>query len=406
VRPATRARPGPTEREAAITIGELGEFGLIASVTASMAAAAGNASGEVILGPGDDAALVRAPDGRVVATADMLIEGRHFRMDWSSPADIGHKAAARNLADVAALGAVPTALLVCFAGPGHLPVEWVTELATGVAKECAEAGAVVVGGDTSSAETVLIAITALGDLAGREPVTRSGARPGDLVAVAGTLGNAAAGLDLLTAGGLPSGWMRTSTPESGGEFAHRPRAAELAAADRSRLAELVAAHRRPKPPYQAGPEAAALGATSLIDISDGLIADLGHVAEASGVRIELKTSLLGAEPVARVDALRQAADVLARPSWLPWVLAGGDDHALVATFPAELRLPPRWTMVGTVAKGHGIVVDDRSWTDLGGWEHFRAGDGGSGEAARGAAQRRGRQGRRPQDRAGEPSLES
>ena len=367
-------QPGPAKAEAAITIGELGEFGLIASITASMTAAVGRASGEVILGPGDDGAVVRAPDGRVVATADMLIEGRHFRLDWSSPADIGHKAAARNLVDVAAMGAVPTALLVCFAGPGHLPVDWVTELAVGVAQECARAGAVVVGGDTSSADTVLIAITALGNLAGRQPVTRSGARPGDIVAVAGPLGSAAAGLDLLTAGVpgvLPEGWIRASTPGSGGEVAHPPRLAPG-------LDALVEAHRRPKPPYSAGPEASGLGATSLIDVSDGLVADLGHVAQASGVRVELNTSLLGAEPVARVGALREAADVLGQPSWLPWVLTGGDDHALVATFPAEVRLPPQWTTVGTVAKGHGIVVDGRPWTGPGGWEHFRGGSGGRG----------------------------
>src|SRR5258708_21008278 len=172
-----------------------------------MAAASGRAAASdrdgdsaVLRGTGDDAAVLRTADGRVVATTDMLIEGRHFRHDWSSAADIGHKAAARNLVDVAAMGAVPTALLVGFAGPGHLTVEWVTELAASIAAECAAAGAAVAGGDTSSAETVLLAITALGDLAGRDPVTRGGARPGDVVAVAGTLGSAAAGLDLLAAG--------------------------------------------------------------------------------------------------------------------------------------------------------------------------------------------------------------
>src|SRR5262249_5662054 len=138
-------------------------------------------------------------DGRAVATTDMLIEGRHFRRDWSSATDIGHKAAARNLADVAAMGAAPTALLVGFAGPGHLAVEWVTELAAGIAAECAEVGAAVAGGDTSSSDAVLLAITAIGDLIGRDPLTRAGARPGDVVAVAGTLGAAAAGLDLLVA---------------------------------------------------------------------------------------------------------------------------------------------------------------------------------------------------------------
>jgi thiamine-monophosphate kinase len=334
------------QREVAITIGDLGEFGLISAVTAAMAAAGDHARDELVVGPGDDAAVLRAPDSRVVATTDMLIEGRHFRRDWSSAADIGHKAAARNLADIAAMGAVPTALLIGFAGPGHLAVAWVTELAAGIAAECAAAGAVVAGGDTSSAERVLLAITALGDLGGREPVTRDGARPGDIVAVTGALGSAAAGLALLAAG--------------------------LADEAGPGLAGLVGAHRRPRPPYAAGPEAAARGATSMIDVSDGLVADLGHVALASGVRIELETGLLATEPLARVSALRQAADVLGTPAWVRWVLTGGDDHALVATFPATVTPPAGWTTAGTVTKGHGVAVDGEIWSGEGGWEHFRA----------------------------------
>lgn len=133
----------------------------------------------------------------------MLIEGRHFRREWSSATDIGRKAAARNLADIAAMGARPTALLVAFAGPADLEVSWVLDLVTGIARECAAAGASVAGGDTSGADTVMLAVTALGDLADREPVTRAGARPGNVVAVAGTLGAAAAGLALLTAGWRP-----------------------------------------------------------------------------------------------------------------------------------------------------------------------------------------------------------
>jgi len=155
---------------------------------------------DLIVGVGDDAAVLRAPDGRVVATTDLMIEGRHFRRDWSSAADIGHRAAARNLADVAAMGARPTALLVGFAGPGDIGVDWVLELIRGIGTECSAVGASVAGGDTSGADAVMLAITALGDLAGRDPVTRGGARPGDVVAVAGTLGAAAAGLALLTRG--------------------------------------------------------------------------------------------------------------------------------------------------------------------------------------------------------------
>jgi thiamine-monophosphate kinase len=349
---------GHRVREAVITIEELGEFGLIAAIRRALPASAG-----LVVGIGDDAAVLKAPDGRVVATTDMLIEGRHFRREWSSAADIGRKAAARNLADIAAMGAWPTGLLVAFAAPGDLSADWAIELVNGIAQECAAAGSTVVGGDTSGADVVMLAITALGDLRGRDPLTRSGAKPGDVVAVAGTLGSAAAGVALLSAGLAPdsAGVAPVGAGHSG-----------------AALADLVRAHRRPQPPYEAGPEAARLGATSLIDISDGLLADLGHVAEASGVRIELMSGPLGAEPVCRVSALRQAAALLSGSDWWPWVLAGGDDHALVATFPARLdapdapELPERWTVIGRVTAGRGVLVDGRIWTESGGWEHFRA----------------------------------
>jgi thiamine-monophosphate kinase len=316
---------------------------------------------EIILGPGDDAAVLRAPDGRVVATTDMLIEGRHFRTEWSTPADIGHKVAARNLADVAAMGARPTALLVAFAGPGSLELSWALDLVRGIADECSAAGARIAGGDTSSADTIMLAVTALGDLAGRDPVTRSGARPGDVVAVAGTVGSAAAGLAILTAG------MRRADDDNRGPGD----APALHEVDDAVVSSLIRAHRRPSPPYSAGPQAAMLGATAMIDISDGLIADLGHVAEASGVLIELDSGLLAVEPVAHVAALERAA-TMTGSGWLRWVLTGGDDHALAATFPANVTLPPQWAIVGKVAEGRGITIDGGKWSDEGGWEHFRA----------------------------------
>src|SRR6201993_1269699 len=152
------------------------------------------------VGIGDDAAVVGAPSGSVVAAVDLVIEGRHFRRDWSSAYDVGVKAAARSLADIAAMGAVNTALLVALAAPGTLPARWATDLAEGLAFEATRAGAGILGGDTACADVVTLSVTALGDLENRRPVLRSGARPGDVIAVAGPLGRSAAGLALLMSG--------------------------------------------------------------------------------------------------------------------------------------------------------------------------------------------------------------
>jgi thiamine-monophosphate kinase len=283
----------------------------------------------------------------VVATTDLLVEGRHFRRDWSSAFDVGCKAAAQNLADVAAMGASPTALLVGFATPGDLPVAWAEDLARGIAEECRRAGAHVAGGDVSSADSIMIAITALGDLGGREPVTRGGARSGDRLAVAGRLGRSAAGLALLEAGRAGSERAGSGDPAAPGW-----------------LADLLASHRRPRPPYPCGPEAADLGATSMIDISDGLLADLNHVADASRVLIDVDSARLPADPV-----LQAAAGAL-RADWLRWVLTGGEDHALAATFPPGTGLPGHWSVIGTVREGHGVMVDSRLAEGRGGWDHF------------------------------------
>lgn len=313
------------------TVGELGEFGLIRELTSRLPTTAA-----VCLGPGDDAAVVAAPDRRVVATTDLLVEGRHFRRDWSTAYDVGRKAAAQNLADVAAMGAVPTAVLLGLAVPAELPATWPVELMDGLRDECQVAGAAVVGGDVVRGETVTVAVTALGDLGNRAPVTRSGARPGDLVAFTGWLGWSAAGYAVLSRG------FRS------------PRA-------------FVEAHRRPEPPYHAGPAAADLGATSMTDVSDGLVADLGHIAVASGVRVDLLS--------AAVDVPAQMRDIghAVGVDPMQWVLTGGEDHAIVATFPAGTKLPARWRVIGRVLAPDGaprVTVDGAPWDRAGGWEHF------------------------------------
>lgn len=286
-----------------------------------------------LLGPGDDAAVVRAPDGRTVASTDLLVDGRHFRRDWCGAADVGHKAAAQNLADIAAMGAVPTALLVGLACPPDLPLAWADGLADGLREECAKVGAGVVGGDMSRSDVLVIAVTALGDLQGREPVTRSGARPGDVVAYAGRLGWSAGGLAVLGRG------------------------------FRSPLS-VVGAYRRPEPPYPEGPRAADHGATAMVDVSDGLVQDLGHVADTSGVGIELDSSAFEIP-----DRLRDVGQALGL-SPLSWVLTGGEDHALVATFPPDSGAPDGWRVVGRVTDGKGVLVDGEEYAGRGGYDHF------------------------------------
>jgi thiamine-monophosphate kinase len=315
-----------------MTVARTGEFGLIARVTARLAAGP-----TCLIGPGDDAAVVTAPDGRVVASTDALVEGRHFRRDWSSAQDVGHRAAAANLADIAAMGAEPTALLVALCAPPDLDVAWAEALADGLGEEAATVGASVVGGDISASPTLTIAVTALGDLGGRAPVLRSGARPGDVVALAGRIGYAAAGYTVLSRG--------FRTPKL-----------------------LVEAYRRPQVRYRAGPEAARLGATAMIDVSDGLLADLGHIATASRVGIDVKRD--GFEVPAQ---MRDAASALGVDPYT-WILGGGEDHALAATFPPGVRLPEGWLAIGSVdaAEDALVTVDGRPYRDgPTGWDHFR-----------------------------------
>lgn len=314
-----------------MTVTQTGEFELIARITSRL-----GAGPAALLGPGDDAAVVAAPDGRVVATTDALVAGRHFRLDWASPVDVGHRAAAANLADLAAMGARPTALLVALCVPADLEVAWVDGLADGLAAETARVGVRVVGGDVVASPTLTIVATALGDLAGSAPVTRGGARPGDLVAMAGRIGHAAGGLTVLSRG-----------------F----RSPKL----------LVDAYRRPLVPYHAGPAAAALGATAMIDVSDGLLADAGHIATASGVAIDLRR-----EAFALPGPLRNAAEALGVDPY-DWILAGGDDHPLVATFPDGTLLPEDWRVIGAVRDGSGVTVDGKPYPGPAGWDHLRSG---------------------------------
>ncbi|RLK55464.1 thiamine-phosphate kinase [Actinokineospora cianjurensis] len=319
----------PNTPDGAETVAEVGEFGLIDRVTRGRPQPR-----TTLLGPGDDAAVVAAPDGRVVAGNDVLVEGVHFRFDWSSPEHVGRKAVAVNLADIAAMGAVPTAVLVGIACPSSMAASVVQELTAGMWQEATRARVGIVGGDMTESATLVISLTALGDLRGRAPVTRSGARPGDVVAVAGKLGWSAAGLAVLGRG--------FRSPVS-----------------------VVGAHRAPEPPYESGPAAADAGATAMIDVSDGLLADLGHIAAASTVAIDVRSDL--------VEVHQRLVDVASALGGDPrhWVLTGGEDHALAATFPDPHGVPDGWKVIGTVARGQGVTVDGATYTGAAGWQHWR-----------------------------------
>ncbi|OCB15558.1 thiamine-phosphate kinase [Mycobacterium intracellulare subsp. yongonense] len=310
------------------TLRQLGEFAVIDRLVAGRRQPAA-----VVLGPGDDAALVAAGDGRVVVSTDMLVQDRHFRLDWSTPHDIGRKAIAQNAADIEAMGARPTAFVVAFGAPGETPAAAVDALVDGMWHEAQRVGAGVAGGDLVSCPRWVISVTVLGDLGGREPVRRSGATPGSLVAVAGDLGRSAAGFALWHTG-------------IGG------------------FEELRRRHVVPEPPYGQGAVAAAGGAQAMIDVSDGLIADLRHVAVASGVGIDLSTAALAADR----DALAAAAAAAGADPW-PWVLGGGEDHALVACFAGPA--PAGWRIIGRVLDGPArVLVDDQEWSGHAGWQSY------------------------------------
>ena len=329
----TRTDPsGGRSEDPAPDLAGLGEFGLVDAVSALL-----TQGPDVLVGPGDDAALVRVGggvDGReVLVSTDVAVDGRHFRRDWSSALDVGHRIAAANLSDLAAMGGTTTALVVGVAAPGDLPTQWALDLVRGMADEASTVGASIVGGDVVESDRLTVTVTVLGACPGRV-VLRSGARPGDLVAVAGRLGWAEAGFAVLSRG------FRS------------PRA-------------VVEAHRRPEPPYVQGPVAAEAGATAMIDVSDGLIADLGHVAAASRVTIDVTTTTLAvAEPLRAVGAALGIDPV-------GLLLRGGDDHALAATFPRDATLPDGWVPVGQVGAGDGVTVDGAPPEGDRGHRHYR-----------------------------------
>ncbi|MFZ7088461.1 thiamine-phosphate kinase [Curtobacterium sp. RRHDQ10] len=329
------------------TVASVGELGVLDRIVRRLPGAAA-----AELGPGDDCAVLAAPDGRFVVTTDMMVHGPDFRWAWSSPEDVGWKSAATNLSDVAAMGARPTSLVVALAVPPDTPVAVLEGFADGLAAACAALapGCGVVGGDLSTSATFTVAVTAFGDLEGRPPVLRSGARVGDQVAVAGELGVAASGLARLFADGTDG----HGEPDAA-------RTAAFLAASAGGSDPGVDRQRRPHPPIEAGVRAAVAGATSMLDLSDGLAIDAARLARASGVVIDL-------DPDVVPDGV---------------ALYGGEDHALFATYPAAAGLPSGFRRIGTVVdvggapgatpgvRRGGVPVDPAGWDPYADWDGRR-----------------------------------
>ena len=294
-----------------------------------------------LVGPGDDAAVVSVSGNSFVVTTDTMIEDHDFRLDWSTGFDLGFKAIASNVADVAAMGAVPIALTVAIALPGSTDIKFLEDFADGLNAgiEALAPGAAVVGGDLASSDKVFISVTAHGDLQGLQPVLRSGAKVGDIVAVAGTLGRAAAGLALL---------------QSDSDA-------------KSAFDDLVNIQLRPQPPITAGVIANKAGSTSMLDISDGLAKDASRIAKASGVTIQIDSSALdGFKAVLELAAMRLEVDTG------NWVLFGGEDHSLLATFPEGAQIPREFKPIGRVlAQRDELVILDELELQANGWDSVR-----------------------------------
>jgi thiamine-monophosphate kinase len=311
------------------TLGEIGESAALARIIPLLPAAS-----SIVLGPGDDSAILNTPDSRVVISSDMMIEGPDFRWDWSSPEQVGWKAIASNAADIAAMGATPTAFQISVAAPESTRIGVLLGIARGASNAIGALApaAGVSGGDLSWAPVVTLSVTVLGDLEGRSPVRRTGAKPGEVLALAGELGLSHRGLVALQA--------------ANGD---REAIAALRASDGA-----VAHHLAPHPPIHRGVAASDAGATAIMDVSDGLWMDATRMATSSGVIIEL------------------APDY----PWDEASLMGGEDHGLLATFPPGATLPEGFVVIGAIRDAvaePGVRLEGfKPGSKPGGWDPFYA----------------------------------
>ena len=322
-----------------LQVAQIGEGALIAAL--------GEIFGEVqnlknqknlLFGIGDDGAVLAPSELATVATMDLAVEDVHFKTDWSTAHQIGSKVAVANIADIYAMGGDPHSLLVGISLTGQEEVDWVLDLARGIAEEAKKVGAQVIGGDTVRGEKITIAITALGNT--NEPIYRSGAKIGDQLVVSGLPGASAAGLALLKA-------------------------------DKRKLfPEIVNAHLQPSVDGKKAHALISAGATAMCDLSDGLLVDVSRISDASGVAIKINLDHLD------LTSLADAGNALAVDP-MSWVLTSGEEHLFIATLPPSSALPEGVLRIGEVAQGSGVEVIGEFSETLKGfgstpkeWQHF------------------------------------
>ena len=340
------------------TVGDLGERALISVFTS---AASTGTDRDIVIGSGDDAAVFDAGGPTVIST-DTAVERRHFRFDWSTPDQIGERAVIQSAADIAAMGARTVGVVVSIACPVTTRASTVSGINDGVVAATHRLGGRVLGGDLVAADQVVLTVTSVGALDGLAPVALTGAQVGDVLAVSGPLGGAAAGLAVLLAA--------ESTTEHGArlraEHGARLRA-EHGARLRAEHGAVVDAYRLPTPDLSAGAQAARAGAHAMTDVSDGLIEELTTMSQASKVALAVDGSR-----VPRTAATTRAADALGEDADI-WALTGGEDHQLLAAF-APADVPQGWTVIGSVeartAERAEVSVDGADTRGLRGWQSF------------------------------------
>lgn len=281
----------------------------------------------VLVGTGDDCAVLAHPDSRSVISTDVLVEGVHFRRDWMSLEQIGQRAAAQNAADIAAMGASAHSAVAAVTVPKEMGKTEMNALAAGLTKGLESYGYSLVGGDLSRGSCLQVAVTVIGDLQGRSPLLRSGAKAGDLVYFSGNLGDSAAGLALLE---------RFQSPAVAVNDPALPKTLHNLAD------EVISRYQVPQVPADLAPQLAGAGVHALMDVSDGLTRDGAKIAVASGVVIDLQRELLE-KYASRLSGLAHALGINA---W-DWVLGGGEDHGLLCTAPAGFSIPG-FTPIGRV----------------------------------------------------------